>query len=270
VFDRALWTDMIKYAAPLIIVGLAGIMDELFSRVMMPVLLTGTLEENRAQLGIFAANYKLAMLISFFTQAYRYAAEPFFFRHSGDRNALKIQADAAKWFTIAAAAGMLGILLFLDLVKGFIDKRYYGGLTVVPILLMANVFLGLYYNFSVWYRLKDRTPLGAWVSILGALITVVLNYWWIPLYGYKGAAWVTLICYAFMSAATWYTGRKPHPVPYELGRMALYIGAALGLYYLAEWLEPALQSVPALLWILRVLLFGGFAGMVYGLEIRKR
>jgi O-antigen/teichoic acid export membrane protein len=164
---------------------------------------------------------------------------------------------------------MLGILLFLDLVKGFIDKRYYGGLTVVPILLMANVFLGLYYNFSVWYRLKDRTPLGAWVALLGALITVVLNYWWIPLYGYKGAAWVTLICYVFMSAATWYTGRKSHPVPYELGRMALYIGAALGFYYFAEWLKPLLEHAPALLWAMRILLFSGFAGMAYGLEKRN-
>jgi O-antigen/teichoic acid export membrane protein len=266
VFDRALWTDMVKYAAPLIIVGLAGIMDEMFSRMMMPTLLTGTLKENQAQLGIFAANYKLAMLISLFTQAYRYAAEPFFFRHAGDRDALKIQADAAKWFTVAAAAGMLGILLFLDLIKGFIDERYHSGLTVVPILLMANMFLGLYYNFSVWYRLKDRTPVGAWVAVIGAIITVALNYWWIPLYGYKGAAWVTLICYAFMSAATWYTGLKHYPVPYDFKRMALYIGAALGLYCLAEWAEPFFKEMPVLLWAMRVVLFGGYSGMIYYLE----
>ena len=267
-FDWALWRKMMAYAAPLILVGMAGIMDEMFSRVMMPSLLSGTLEENRAQLGIFAANYKLAMLISLFTQAYRYAAEPFFFRHAADRDALKTQADAAKWFTIAATTGMLGILLFLDILKIFIDERYYGGLTVVPILLMANLFLGLYYNFSVWYRLKDRTMLGAWISVAGAVVTIALNLLWIPRYGYVGAAWVTLICYGFMSWATWFTGRKPHPVPYALGRMAVYVGLALTLYALSVWVVPFLEKLPVLLWVLRAGLFGGYLGLIYYWEIR--
>ena len=265
-FDPSLWKQMVKYAAPLIIVGLAGIMDEMFSRVMMPRLLTGTLAENRAQLGIFAANYKLAMLISLFTQAYRYAAEPFFFRHANDKNALKIQADATKWFTIAAATGMLGILLFLDLVKIFLGPKFHSGLVVVPVLLMANLFLGLYYNFSVWYRLKDRTMLGAWVALAGALLTIVLNLFWIPRYGYVGASFVTLICYAFMSFATWFTGRAHYPVPYPFGRMALYVGTALGLYLLNREMAQLLTGTAALLWAVRIAFFVGYLGLVYRLE----
>ena len=265
-FDRVLWGSMLHYAWPLIIVGFAGIVNEMLSRTMMKYLLTGTQPENMTQLGIFGANYKLAMLITLFTQAYRYAAEPFFFRHAADQDALLTQANVTKWFTIASTAGMLGILLFLDVVKYFLDEQYHSGLDVVPILLVANLLLGLYYNFSVWYRLKDRTRLGAWISLAGAGITILLNILWIPRFGYVGAAWVTLICYAFMSWATWQTGRRHYPVPYPLVRMGLYVAVALALFGVSNWIAPALLAWPFLLWTLRVALFVGFLGLVWGLE----
>ncbi len=267
-FDRALWSKMMVYAAPLIIVGFAGMVNEMLSRTMMKYLLTGTPEENMAQLGIFGANYKLAMLITLFTQAYRYAAEPFFFRHAGDDNAMKTQAEVTKWFTIAAAVGMLAILLFLDVVKYFLGKKFHSGVGVVPILLVANLLLGVYYNFSVWFRLKDRTGLGAWISLAGAAITILLNILWIPRYGYIGAAWVTLICYLFMSWATWKTGQKHYPVPYHLGRMMLYTVSALGLWVAAEWLCPFLPA--SIQWSVRLLLFAGYLVMVWWLELRKK
>jgi O-antigen/teichoic acid export membrane protein len=269
-FDYALWRRMFAYAAPLIIVGLAGIVDEMFSRSMLKYLLPGTTQENLGQVGIFGANYKLAMLITLFTQAYRYAAEPFFFRHAKDEDAMQTQALVTKWFTIASAAGMLAILLFLDVAKHFISAKFHGGLHVVPVLLLANLFLGLYYNFSVWYRLKDRTALGAWISVGGAAITVLLNLLLIPHFGYTGAAFVTLICYAYMSWMTWQTGRKHYPVPYELGRMAAYIALVLLLYYVslsAQWLLP---NAPALLWGLRIALMALFIGVVYHFEYRSR
>jgi len=267
-FDKALWTKMMVYAAPLIIVGFAGMVNEMLSRTMMKYLLTGTPEENMAQLGIFGANYKLAMIITLFTQAYRYAAEPFFFRHAADENAMQTQSEVTKWFTIAAATGMLGILLFLDLVKHFLGKDFHSGVGVVPILLCANLLLGVYYNFSVWFRLKDRTGLGAWISLAGAAVTIVLNILWIPTFGYIGAAWVTLICYLFMSWATWMTGRKHYPVPYEIGRMAWYSISALGLWGISTLLEPLLPM--AAIWSLRVLLFFGYLAMVWWLELRGR
>ncbi len=269
-FDRDLWFSMIGYSAPLIIVSLAGIVDEMFSRSMLKYLLPGTTRENLGQVGIFGANYKLAALITLFTQAYRYAAEPFFFRHAQEKDAMRTQAQVTKWFTITSAAGMLGILLFLDLVKYFIAPEYWSGLHVVPVLLGANLLLGVYYNFSIWYRLKDRTGLGAWISVAGALITIVLNVLAIPRYGYTGAAWVTLICYLFMSAATWHTGRKHYPVPYQMGRMAAYVALALGLWVTGELLAPALNDWPALLWAMRVLLLAMFCAIVYHLELRRK
>lgn len=267
-FDRIVWKKMVAYAAPLIVVGLAGIVDEMFSRAMLKYLLPGTPKENLGQVGIFGANYKLAALITLFTQAYRYAAEPFFFRHAKDKDALTTQAEVTKWFTIASAAGMLGILLFLDVVKYFIGSKFHSGLHVVPILLCANLLLGIYYNFSVWYRLKDRTGLGAWISVGGAAITVALNLYAIPRFGYHGAAWVTLVCYAFMSWATWLTGQKHYPVPYQLGKMAFYPMVALVMWAFSTGLQPFLPSVA--FWILRVVLFVSFAGLVYWLEIKIR
>lgn len=270
VFDREMWFKMIGYSAPLIIVSLAGIVDEMFSRSMLKYLLPGTTRENLGQVGIFGANYKLAALITLFTQAYRYAAEPFFFRHAQEKDAMHTQAQVTKWFTITSAAGMLGILLFLDLVKYFIAPKYWSGLHVVPVLLGANLLLGVYYNFSIWYRLKDRTGLGAWISVAGALITIVLNVLAIPRYGYTGAAWVTLICYLFMSAATWHTGRKHYPVPYQMGRMTGYVALALGLWVTGKLLAPALNDWPALLWAMRALLLAMFCAIVYHLELRRK
>lgn len=267
-FDTELWFRMMKYAAPLIIVSLAGIVDEMFSRSMLKYLLPGTVEENLGQVGIFGANYKLAALITLFTQAYRYAAEPFFFRHAGDRDAMRTQAEVTKWFTVAGATGMLGILLFLDVVKYFIAPKYHGGLHVVPVLLVANLLLGVYYNFSVWYRLKDRTGLGAIISVAGAVITVLLNLILIPRYGYTGAAFVTLVCYAFMSWATWFTGKKHYPVPYQLGRMFLYTGLALLLAGTASWISPFLQETAG--WAVRILLFGAWLATIWALEIRGK
>lgn len=267
-FDKVLWRRMMVYAAPLIIVGFAGMVNEMLSRTMMKYLLTGTYAENMAQLGIFGANYKLAMLITLFTQAYRYAAEPFFFRHAADENAMQTQSEVTKWFTIAATVGMLAILLFIDIVKYFLGKDFHSGVGVVPILLGANLLLGVYYNFSVWFRLKDRTGLGAWISLAGAGITVLLNILWIPSYGYVGAAWVTLICYFFMSWATWQTGREHYPVPYQIGRMAWYAISAFALWGINLWLEPILPL--AAQWSLRVLFFSAYLVMIWWLELRSR
>ncbi len=269
-FDPELWKRMILYAAPLIIVSLAGIVDEMFSRSMLKYLLPGTAQENLGQVGIFGANYKLAALITLFTQAYRYAAEPFFFRHAAEKDAMRTQAQVTKWFTITSAAGMLAILLFLDIVKYFIAPQYWSGLHVVPVLLLANLLLGVYYNFSIWYRLKDRTGLGAWISIAGAVITILLNLVLIPLYGFTGAAWVTLVCYTFMSAATWFTGQKHYPVPYEIRRMALYVLLVFALWFVNQMLQPALAGLPVVLWAMRVVLLALFAGSVYRWEWKKR
>lgn len=269
-FDFNLWKQMLGYAAPLIIVSLAGIVDEMFSRSMLKYLLPGNPTENLAQVGIFGANYKLAALITLFTQAYRYAAEPFFFRNAQATDAQRTQAEVTKWFTISSAAGMLAILLFLDVVKYFIDEKYWGGLHVVPVLLTANLLLGVYYNFSIWYRLRDRTGLGALISVAGAALTIVFNLLLIPAFGYTGAAYVTVLCYGFMCFATWNTGRRHYPVPYPLRRMGAYVLCAYGLWGAGLLAAQVTSDWPAVVWAARVLLMAVFVATVYYFEIRKR
>ncbi len=265
-FDRILWRQMIAYASPLIIVQFAGIVNQMLDRTMLKWLLPGTPEENLTQLGIYGNNYKLAMLITLFTQAYRYAAEPFFFRHAAAENARDIQAQATKWFTIVALTGMLAVLLCLDLVKYFLGETYFSGLKVVPILLLANVLLGVYYNISVWYRLKDKTMLGAGISLAGGLITLLLNLVLVPRIGFIGSAWAALATYAFMCFATWLTGLKYYPVPYQFGRMGSYMIATFAFYGISWWLGTMLPELSILLWTIRAALFAGFLGLIYLLE----
>lgn len=270
VFDKILWLKMVVYAAPLIIVTFSGIVGEMFSRSMLKYLLPGTPAQNLSVVGVFGANYKLAALISLFTQAYRYAAEPFFFRHAAEQDAMRTQAVATKWFTITSAAGMLFILLFLDIVKYFIDAKYWGGLHVVPVLLMANLLLGVYYNFSIWYRLKDRTGLGAWISVVSALLTIGLNFLLIPLFGYTGASWVTLVCYAYLCFATWSTGRRHYPVPYQIGRMSACVALVFLLWGIDLYLQTFVSGIPVLAWGLKTILFGAFAAAVFKFELKNR
>lgn len=265
-FDPVLWRKMILYSAPLILVQFAGIINSMFDRAMQKWLLPGTPQENLADVGIYGNIYKLAMLITIFTQAYRYAAEPFFFRHANDADAPELQARVTKWFTIVSATGMLGVLLFIDIIKYFLAEPYWVGLHMVPILLLANVLLGLYYNLSVWYRLKDKTYIGAAISIAGALVTVVLNVWWVPLYGYIGSAWAALLTYALMCLLAWVLGKKYYPVPYAFGRMAGYLALVLGLSALSWWLKTLFPGEFILMLSANTVLFGGYLGLVYFIE----
>ncbi len=235
-FSPRTWRTMFVYAAPLILASLAGIVNEMIDRELLKHLLPGDTLENLAQIGIYSASYKLAMLMSLFTQAFRYAAEPFFFANAKHQDARKLYADVTKYFTIAGALAFLGVMLYLDIVKHFIGEDFWAGLGVVPILLMANLFLGLYYNVSIWYKLTDQTMLGGWIAVGGAVITIALNVWWIPRIGYMGSAWATLICYASMTAACWWWGRKYYPVDYDFKKIGGYIGLSLGLYFLSEML----------------------------------
>lgn len=266
-FDPGLWKRMIRYAAPLILVGLAGIVNEMLDRVLLKFLLHGTPEENDAQIGIYGAAYKLSMLMSIFIQAYRYAAEPFFFSQADKTDARLIYARTLKFFVIVGAIVFLGTLLYLDIIKYFLGKNFHEGLHVVPILLMANLFLGIYYNLSIWYKLTDKTLLGAYVTIGGALVTILLNIWLIPIIGYTGSAWATLACYASMAIASYWLGMKYYPVHYPLGRVTLYIIVACVLYFSAVGLAR-MDIYPNLVvkLVVNTVIFIGYLIMVYLLE----
>ena len=268
-FNKGLWITMFTYAAPLVLASLAGIVNEMLDRVLLRHLLPGSLEENLSQVGIYSACYKLAMLMSLFTQAFRYAAEPFFFANAGHRDAKLLYGQVTKYFTIAGALAFLAIMLYLDVVKHFIDEPYWQGLGVVPILLLANLFLGLYYNVSIWYKLTDHTMLGGWIAVGGALITISLNVYWIPRIGYLGSAWATLICYASMTAACWWWGRQYYPVQYQWGRMLGYVLLALGLYYATEGLIETLEMATPLAFALRSFALIAFMGIVWWREQKE-
>ena len=168
--------------------------------------------------------------MSLFIQAFRYAGEPFFFAHAGRDDARQIYADVMKYFVIFCVFIFLVVTLYLDIFKYFIGSEFRSGLPVVPILLMANLCLGIYVNLSIWYKLTDHTGLGAWVAIGGAVLTVILNVLWIPILGYMGSAWATLVCYGAMAAVSYVLGRRYYPVRYDLRSISGYVILGIALY----------------------------------------
>jgi len=238
-FDPQLWREMFVYGLPLLPAGLAGMVNETFDRLLLKYLLPGSVAENLYQVGVYGAVYKLAMLMSLFTQAFRTGAEPFFFQHAKQLGAPQLYARIMNYFVLAGGLIMAGVMLFMDFVKAFIGEAYHGGLGVVPILLLANLMLGIYYNQSVWYKLADKTRYGMWFSLFGAALTIVLNLLLIPYFGYFGSAWATLVVYTAMVVVSYVYGQRHYPVPYAVGRIGSYIGLALLLvaienYFLAE------------------------------------
>ncbi len=207
-FDRALFVSMLRYSTPMVVIGFAGIINEMLDRALLKHLLPYDGLTNLKLLGIYSACYKLSILMSLFIQAFRFAAEPFFFAYAEKSDARKIYADVLKFFVIFCVFIFLLVTLFIDFFKYFVGEEYRSGLDVVPILLMANLCLGLYVNLSIWYKLTDRTLMGAFVSLFGAGLTILLNIWWIPTYGYKGSAWATLICYASMAILSYCVGKE--------------------------------------------------------------
>ncbi len=223
-FEYHFFKVVVKYSAPIIIIGFAGIINEMLDRMLLKYLLPGTTQQNLHELGIYSACYKISIVMSLFIQAFRFAAEPFFFAQSKSENARQLYADVMNWFTLFCSGIFVTVVVFLDVFGYFVGSAFREGLSVVPILLLANMFLGIYVNLSIWYKLTDKTYLGALVSIAGAFITIGLLYWWIPVFGYVGAAWATLVCYVFMAIASFLLGKKHYPVPYKLSQLAYYLG----------------------------------------------
>jgi O-antigen/teichoic acid export membrane protein len=251
--DKRLLRAMAAFGAPLMIAGLAGMVNETADRVVMKYLLPEDLADR--ELGIYGACYKLAVLITLFIQAFRMGAEPFFFNHAKEKNSKETFARIMNLFVAVCMAAFLVVMLFLDLFKWFIpNPAYHEGLRVVPILMLANVFLGIYYNQSVWYKLTDRPRVGSTISLLGAIISIVLLLVSVPVLGYMGAAWTTLICYASMAGVSYVWGRKHYPIPYNVGRVLLYMGGAVALWWAAE-LVP-LEGVVK--YVLRAVALGAF------------
>ncbi len=224
---------MLSYAFPILIVGLAGVVNQNIDKILIPFLLP----ENRDpifQLGIYAANYKLAVLMNMFIQAFRYAFEPFFFSRENNKDDPQVYATVMKYFVVFGLLIFLGMVFYIDVIKVIIDSKYHEGLKVVPIILMANLFFGIYFALSLWYKLKDMTRYGAYIALIGAAITLILNFLLIPEYSYMGSAVAIFICFLTMMVISYFLGRKYYPVPYNLKRIGLYFLAALVLFALSR------------------------------------
>lgn len=234
-FNKILWREMLVYGLPLMVVGFAGMINETLDRIIISYVYTDVQEGLRAT-GIYGANYKLSILMSLFIQAFRYAAEPFFFNHAKDNDKRHIYATVMNYFTLVCLVLFLTVTLYIDVFKHFINNRYWEGLHVVPILLLANMFLGMYFNLSIWYKLSDNTNKGAMISTIGAVITILANIVLVPIWGYTGSAWATLICYVSMAVICYAMGAKYYPIPYQVKRLMGYVGFALVLYFVAKYL----------------------------------
>lgn len=234
-FDFQVWKRMLIYGLPLLFAGLAGIMNETLGRILIRYLLPENVAE--AQLGIYAACYKIAILMSLFIQAFRYAAEPFFFSYAKHSDSKEVYALVMKYFVIAISALFLVIMLYLDVIVLLIGKDFREGINVVPILLVAYMFLGVYYNLSVWFKLTNKTKYGAWMAVFGAIITVVVNVLLIPKIGYTGSAWATFICYAGMMLLSFVLMYRFFPIRYNYYKILFYMGLAVALYFLSKYLS---------------------------------
>lgn len=259
-----IWKKMAKYAAPLLIVGLAGIVNENLDKILLKYLLPFTSSENIYYVGIYGACYKLSILMTLFIQAFRFAGEPFFFQHAEQKDAKELYAEVMDYFVIIGCIIFLLVLFYIDIFKYFIDEKYWSGLHIVPILLLANLFLGIYYNLSIWYKLTDKTKYGAYIALIGAVITLELNYLLIPVYGITGAAWTTLICYASMVIISYLIGKAYYKIHYNVHLIIVYILLACLFYWVGTIINNSYSEILSL--IAKTALFLSYLLIVFLIE----
>ena len=270
--DPKLLKSMLMYAFPLLFAGMAGMVNETFDRLLLRYLLPKDVAAY--QVGIYSACYKISILMTIFIQAYKYAAEPFFFAAAKEKDAKILYARIMDYFIIIVSFIFLATMVYLDdfILHYLIGKNYWEGKGVIPVLMMANLFLGVYYNLAIWYKLTSKTVWGAWLSVIGAVITLVLNFWWIPLgpdhliHGYLGSAWATFICYGAMMVLSYLIGQRFFPVKYNLGKFFGYLGFAILLYAVSCYVVPGGVFLRILF---HTALLAIFAGTAYLVERRQ-
>jgi O-antigen/teichoic acid export membrane protein len=263
--DWKLLAQMLRYSFPLIIAGVAGVINQFIGTPLLKFLGEGDLKSNLEVGGVYGAAVKIPVMMNLFTQAFNYAAEPFFFRNANAEGSEKVYGQVAQAFTLVSCVAFLGIMLNLDWVGWFLGEDFREGLATVPILLLANLFLGLFTTFSIWYKLADRTAIGGWIALGGSLITILLNVILIKQgLGYYAPAWTALACYGFMTVISYWAGQHYYPLKYPLGRMLLYLVLSLAAYGLSELVRPALNaSLPLRLSVNFLILLIYFAAIAW-------
>ena len=272
-FDLKLLKRMLLYGLPVMIGGFAGMVNETFDRIALrhlsrcPQEATDCNNWIMGQIGIYGACYKLSIIMSLFIQAFKFAAEPFFFSKMNRSDAKQTYAKVLNVYTLFLLTVFLGVVAYMDILQYFVGEQYRSGLKIVPILLLANLCLGVYYNLSVWYKVSDKTIYGAYISIIGAIITLVMNYLLVPIYGYIGAAWTTLLCYVSIMVLCYFTGQKYYPVNYPVKRLMLYTLFAILLFGIMQMIGT--NAGMAIRLTANTLLLSGFIFTAYRLDVRK-
>lgn len=248
-FNTTLWREMLRYSWPLLVFGVAGIMNQTLGNIMLPWLVSSS--DGIAQLGIYGANYKIAVVMVMFIQAFRFAYEPFIFAQARRDAATpeetkRVFALTTKYFVIFSLVIFLGVMAWLDLLKYLIDSSYFVGLRVVPVVMVAEFFFGVFFNLSLWYKLTDRTVWGTWFSLLGLVMTVGLNILLVPRIGYMGCAWAAFACYGTMMVASYLVGRSRYPIPYDVRSCTLYFIGAVASYGIMSLIPSGIGNVPVI------------------------
>lgn len=234
--DGELLKKILRYSLPLLILGVAGIMNQTLDKILFPIIYTWgghSVVEAQEQLGIYGACFKVAMVMMMFTQAFRYAYEPFVFAKNKGGDKKQEYADAMKFFVIFSLIIFLGMVFYLDLLKFIIKETYWEGLAIVPVVLISYLFQGIYFNLSLWYKLTDKTFFGAVFSCIGLVVTLIVNLEGVPVWGYWASAVASLVCFVTITVLSYVVGQRYYPVNYDLKSIAIYMVAALGLYALS-------------------------------------
>lgn len=229
IFNADLWKTMMRYAFPVLIAGIAFSINETFDRILLKELLPADIAET--DIGMYSACYKISLFMTLFATAYRLGIEPFFFSHAKSVNPQKNYAKILEFFVALGSVILLFVVVFADILKPIIvrSEAYWEAMWVVPIILIANFCLGIYHNLSVWYKITDKTKFGAYISIVGAIVTLIINFIFIEAYSYKASAVATLAAYAIMMFLSYYYGRKYYPIPYNLKKIGMYLLLSIGL-----------------------------------------
>ncbi len=254
-FNTKLWKEMMIYSLPLVVAGMGGMINETFDRIMLRWWVPGDITFKEEQVGVYNACYKLSILITLFIQAFRMAAEPFFFKQMDSAEPQKTYARVMKFFVITVTFMFLVVSLFIPVWRYFIAPKHWEGLGVVPILLLANIFLGIYYNLSIWYKLGKKTMAGAYITIFGAGITIVINYLFIPRFGFMACAWATLICYGTMMVISFLWGQREYRIPYAWKKLLAYIAIVVLIFFVYKGITFIITNNVFSLILASILLF---------------
>lgn len=254
-FNKALLQKMLRYSLPLLVLGIAGIMNQDFDKIIFKYLFADR-EMAQSQLGIYGACYKIAIIMMMFTQAFRYAYEPYVFAKNRSEDNKKAYSEAMKYYIIFGLFIFLAVMFYIDIIKYIISSKYHEGLAVVPIILICYLFQGIFFNLSLWYKLTDKTQWGAYITIFGCVLTVLGNVIFVPKYGYVAAAWTSFVCYLLMMLVSWALGQKFYPIKYEMKSALFYTCLTAVIYFVGmnlpianQWLDWGAKTVLLLVYL---------------------